>query len=439
MKNKFIKSTIILIIGGLITKVLGMIIKIVLTRTIGTEGISLYSLVLPTFNLFISLCNLGVPTAITKLISERKRSSKKIILPTTFLILLYNILLIIILLVMAPFLSETLLHNQNTYYPLISIGITLPFIAISSIVKSYFFGKEKVFPCTLSNIIEQIVRLLLTMLVVSYMMKYSLVVAVSSVVLINVISEFSSIIILLIFLPKEKIHIDDFHRDNNLLSEILGISIPTTAARMIGSITYFFEPIILTNVLKYVGYSTEYITLEYGIINGYVYPLLLLPSFFTMAISSAILPVVSNSYSNRNYDYTKLKIRQALFFSLLIGVPCTLIFTFIPSIPLKLVYNTNLGLEYIKVIAPFFILHYIQAPLTSSLNGMGYSKEAMKGTLYGGIIKIISLVIFSLCKIGLWSLPISSILNILTVTIHHIYYVRKYLKMGQIQSKMINL
>ena len=40
MKNKFIKSTIILIIGGLITKVLGMIIKIVLTRTIGTEGIS---------------------------------------------------------------------------------------------------------------------------------------------------------------------------------------------------------------------------------------------------------------------------------------------------------------------------------------------------------------------------------------------------------------
>ena len=57
---------------------------------------------------------------------------------------------------------------------------------------------------------------------------------------------------------------------------------------MIGSITYFFEPIILTNMLKYIGYSNDYITLEYGIINGYVYPLLLLPSFFTLAISSAI-------------------------------------------------------------------------------------------------------------------------------------------------------
>ena len=428
MKNKFIKSTIILIIGGMITKILGMVIKIALTRTIGTEGISLYMLILPTFNLFISLCNLGVPTAITKLVSERKKSSKKIILPTTTLVLIYNILLIFILLVISPTLANNLLHNTNTYYPLISIGITLPFIAISSIVKGYFFGKEKVFPCSLSNIVEQLVRLLLTMFIVSYMMKYSLVTAVTTVVLINVISEFSSILILLLFLPKESVHLEDFHRDNNLLREIFGISIPTTMARMIGSITYFFEPIILTNLLKYIGYSSDYITLEYGIINGYVYPLLLLPSFFTMAISSAILPVVSNSYSNRNYSYTKLKIKQGIFYSLLIGIPCTLIFIFIPHIPLNLVYNTSLGLNYIPCIAPFFILHYIQAPLTSSLNGMGYSKDAMKGTLYGGIIKILSLIIFSLCKIGLWSLPISSILNILTVTIHHIYYVHKYLK-----------
>ena len=428
MKNKFIKSTIILIIGGMITKVLGMIIKIALTRTIGTEGIGLYSLVLPTFNLFISLCNLGVPTAITKLISERKKSSKKIIIPTTYLILIYNVFLIIILLLITPILSNSLLHNSNTYYPLIAIGITLPFIAISSIVKGYFYGKEKVFPCTLSNVIEQIVRLLLTILVVSYMMKYGLITAVTTVVLINVISEFSSIIVLLLFLPKEKINRNDFHKDNHLIKEMLGISIPTTAVRMIGSITYFFEPIILTNILKSVGYSRDFITLEYGIINGYTYPLLLLPSFFTMAISSAILPVVSNSYSNKKYNYTKLKIKQAIFFSLLVGIPCTLIFIFIPEIPLKLVYNTNLGLEYIKVAAPFFILHYIQAPLTSSLNGMGYSKEAMKGTLYGGIIKILSLIIFSLFKIGLWSLLISSILNILTVTIHHIYYVQKYLK-----------
>lgn len=258
-------------------------------------------------------------------------------------------------------------------------------------------------------------------------MNHSLIAAVTTVVLINIISEGASIIILLFFLPKDKITKEDFCRDNKLLREIFGISIPNTMARLIGSITYFFEPIILTNILKYVGYNSEYITTTYGVINGYVYPLLLLPSFFTLAISSAILPVVSNSYSNKNYSYTKKKIKEAIFFSMIVGIPATLIFIFIPDIPLKLVYNTTLGTEYIKVTAPFFLLHYIQAPLTSSLNGMGYSKTAMKGTLYGGIIKILSLVIFSLLKMGLWSLIISTILNVVVVTIHHIYYVKKYL------------
>ena len=425
--NKFIKSTIILIIGGFITKILGMVIKIALTRSIGTDGISLYMLVLPTFNLFITLCNLGVPIAITKLVSEKKKSSKKIIIPTTYLILIYNLFLILIIIIISPYLANNLLHNSNTYYPLIAIGTTLPFIAVSSIIKGYFFGKENVFPCTISNIIEQIVRLLLTILLVSHMIKYSLVIAVTTVVLINILSEGSSIIVLLFFLPKEKINKEDLKKDNSLLKEIFGISIPTTASRLIGSITYFLEPILLTNILKYTGYTTDYITLEYGIINGYVYPLLLLPSFFTLAISSAILPVISNSYSNNNKLYAKKKLKQAIFFSLLIGIPCTLLFILVPDKLLKLIYNTNLGINYIKITSPFFILHYIQAPLTSTLTGIGLSKEAMKGTLYGGIIKILSLILFSLLKIGLYSLIISSILNIVIVTFHHFYHVKRQL------------
>ena len=52
--NKFIKSTIILLVGGFITKILGMIIKIVMTRLIGPNGIGLYMLVMPTFMLLIT-------------------------------------------------------------------------------------------------------------------------------------------------------------------------------------------------------------------------------------------------------------------------------------------------------------------------------------------------------------------------------------------------
>ena len=79
MKNKFIKSTIILIIGGFITKLLGMIIKIFLTRLIGTEGIGLYSMIMPTFMLLNSIAQLGLPTALNILIANEKYNTKNLV------------------------------------------------------------------------------------------------------------------------------------------------------------------------------------------------------------------------------------------------------------------------------------------------------------------------------------------------------------------------
>ena len=430
MKNNFIKSTIILIIGGFLTKILGMFIKIVLTRTISTTGIGIYSLILPTFNLFITLCSLGLPVAISKLVSEKtNKSNKQIVLTPIPFILLFNLILILIIFLIAPFLSNTLLNNKITYFPLIAIGFTLPFICISSIIKGYFFGKEQMFPTTISNVIEQLVRLFLTTTVVAKLMDHSLMYAITGVVLINILSEGASIIILLLFLPKKKkLLTKDFKYDKSLMKDLLNISIPTTGSRLIGSLCYFLEPIILTFALTKSGYSNNFITLEYGIINGYVYPLLLLPSFFTMAISNALLPVVSNSYSHHNYNYTKYKIKQAINLSLMIGIPCTLLFMTIPEFFLSFIYNTNEGLEYIKIIAPIYLVFYIQGPLTASMQAMGKAKEAMLGTLIGSILKTITLFFLSLCHIDMWGLIISSIINILFITLHHLYYVFKPLK-----------
>lgn len=429
MKSKFIKSTIILLIGGFISKILGMIIKVVLTRVVSTEGIGLYMLVLPTFNLFITLCSLGLPTAISKMVSEKRTNNKKIVLSIIKPIIIYNIILIIILYAISPILSKYLLNNNDTYYPLVAIGLTLPFICISGIIKGYFFGKEKMIPHTLSNITEQLVRLFLTIFYIPKLLVYGLNIAITGVVLINILSELSSIIILMFFLPKNEIITkDDFKRDKAIEKDVLNISIPTTGSRLIGSFVYFLEPIILTYTLVKSGYFNSFITNEYGIINGYVFPLLLMPSFFTMAISNALLPTVSNAYSHGHYKYTRSKIKQAIFFCLLIGIPITIILTLVPEIPLKLIYNTSEGLEYIKIVAPFFILHYIQSPLTSAMQAMGKATSAMVGTLCGSLLRTLILIVTGFLKIGLWGLIIATISNFIFVTVHHIYYVNKYLK-----------
>ena len=428
MKSKFIKSTIILLIGGLLTKILSMVIRIFLTRAITTKGIGLYMLILPTFNLFITLSTFSLPISISKLISENKKRSKNIILSIIPVSLLYNFILMFILIIISPLISKYLLNNTTLYYPVMAISLTLPFICISNIIKGYFFGKERMFPYIMSNIIEQIVRLILTITLIPKLMTINLTIAIVGVVLINIVSELSSTITMMFFIPKViDLKVEDFKYNKSIFREILNVSIPTTGSRLIGSITYFLEPIILTFVLLQVGYTNDFITNQYGIINGYVFPILLLPSFFTMAISNALLPVMSNNYNNNRKSYAKNKLKQAIIISLLVGVPATIILMIFPEFFLKLIYNTTLGSNYIRIVAPVFILHYIQAPLTIALQAMGKSKIAMKGTLYGSIIRTILLFTTSYLKIGIWGLIIATASNIIYITLQHLYYVKKYI------------
>lgn len=428
LKEKFIKSTIILIIGGFITKIMGMLIRVVMTRTVGLEGTSLYMLILPTFSLFVAISQLGFPVAISKLVAEDRYNNKNIMFSTITVSIILNVVLMLIVLLLAPFLANNLLHNKDAYLPIVAISLVLPFDSMSSILRGYFFGKQRMIPHVISNILEQIVRITIMIFLVPNFLVYSVKITVTVLVLINVISELSASLVLFFFLPKNfKIKKEDLKPSKQNIVNVLDIALPTTGGRLIGSIGYFFEPIILTLTLIKVGYSSNYIMTEYGIITGYVMPLLLLPGFFTAAISSALIPVVSKGYVNKNYNYVKRKLKQAIIISLAIGIPVTVILMIFPKIFLKLIYNTDHGSTYLRTIAPVFLLYYIQSPLSSILQSIGKAKEMMFDNLKGIIVKTALIFILSLFKIGLFGLLIGTSINIIIVTISHYLNVKKAL------------
>ena len=427
-KNIFLKSVILLMFGGLITKIISMLIKIVLARLIGPEGMGIYMLVSPTFTLLIALAQLGFPIAISKLVAEENTNNKNLVFSVIPISLLLNSIIMIFLFLTSHYISQNLLNEPRAYYALISIGLVLPFISISSILRGYFFGKQKMLPHVLSNITEDIVRLIALIIGIPIFILKGLEYAVAFVVLVNIISEFTSILVLFFFIPKNfKITKKDLKPNKKNIKNVFSIGLPTTASRLIGSIGFFFEPIILTYVLLNIGYDNNYIVTEYGIISGYIMPLVLIPSFFTLAISQALIPNISKAHSQGHYRYVKSKIKLAIALSLLIGIPATIFFELFPSLPLKLIYNLNEGTEYLKVLAPIALMHYIQSPLTASLQAMGKAKEAMHGTLIGTIIRTISLFVFSYLHIGLWSLIIASSLNIICTTLHQYKCVKKAL------------
>lgn len=429
MKEKFIKSTIVLLIGGLFTKILGMVIKIVMSRLIGTEGLGLYMLILPTFSLFIGISQLGMPVALAKLIAEDTKDNRKLFFSVVPVILLGNIFLIFLIIILAPVLANNLLHNSETYYGILAISLVIPFTSISSICRSYFFGKERMVPHVVSNLVEDVVRLLLMIVGIPFVIDKGLNIAVCYIILSNIISETASIIVLFLFSPKKLvIKRGDLKPDKSYVSECLSIGIPNTTGRLIGSIGYFLEPIILSLVLLSVGYNNTFITREYGILSGYVMPLILLPSFFTLAISQALLPVVSKEFARGKTKSVRKKIRMAIFFSLVIGVPATIFFVLKPEFFLRIVYHTNEGVNYMKFLAPVCLLQYIQAPLATSLDAMGKSRDAMIGTTIGMVIRTSLLFVLSYLKIGLFGLIIAISINVVAVTLYDLLRVRFHLK-----------
>lgn len=408
MKNKFIKNTFILILGGFITKLLGMLIKIIMTRNISDTGISLYMLTLPTYNLFITIMTLNLSTSISKLISENKKDTKKIISSSILISIIISIIGIILLLILVKPIT-LMLHNKKLYYPLLTTLLSLPFISFSACIKGYFFGKNKMHVVVISNLAEQLIKIVLFILVLPKINNNIL--GVSFIIGSNMLSEIVAIVTLSLFVPSSKINLRS-NIDINIIKDLLRISIPSTLSKLIGVISYFFEPIILTNLLLINGYSNNYISYEYGIINGYVIALLTLPSFFTNAISTSIIPVISNAYSNKQYKYIKTKIKQVIILSLIIGISYTLIVIFNKELIMNFIYNTDKGIKYINIMAIVFILLYLEGPINSILLVFNESKYLLKTSIITILIKFILMVTFSFLKLGIYSFIIPILIDI---------------------------
>ena len=137
-KNLFIKSTLILILGGIITKILAFIIRIIYTRIVGAEVLGLYSLVTPTYSLLITIATLALPTTISKLIAENKHNNLKIISTSTILIMAINFAVVLFMLFSAKFIAINLLHEERCYLLIIAMSLTFPIILFLVLLKDIF-------------------------------------------------------------------------------------------------------------------------------------------------------------------------------------------------------------------------------------------------------------------------------------------------------------
>ena len=426
--NKFIKSTVILILGGFITKVLGFVIRIVFTRIVKENGISLYTIITPTYSLFIAVAAGFLPVSISKLVAENNKNNQKLLFNSFIIITILDALLIILGILFSKYIAFNLLKEKRTLILIYGILATIPFISLSSLFKGYFLGKQKMHPNVISNIIEQIVRLVLIILWIPKIAKVSTTKSVLALILLSVITETISCLVFIMFLDQnKKILKRNLKVSKPYVRDILKTSIPLTSSRLIGNVGFFFEPILLTNILLYKGYSNSYILNNYGIYNAYAISLLTMPNFFIMAISSAIIPEISKYYSKKNIKMVQKRFKQAIYISLLLGLFFSIFILLFRNKLLFVLYKTTTGSNFIQILGPIFVLFYLEGPISSTLQAIGKSKETLKITTIGIIIKLLSMSLLAFLKLGIYALVWGEIINIFLVVILSLLKIKKEL------------
>ena len=425
--NLLIKNIIILLVSGALAKVLGMLGKIIYTRIAGVNVVGLYTMITPTFMLIISICQFSFPISISKISAEEKYDNKSLLKSAYFVGSIISIILIIILILTSNLIALSL-HNKLLAPTILSISAIIPFVMISSVQRGFLHGKEDMLPASITNVTEEIIKIILILFLLPIAISKGDITSVIFLILFNVITESSNILFMQKAISKKYISNKKGKVNKKIIKEILSISIPTTSVRLIASIGFFLEPIILTNTLLSSGYSPNYITMEYGIINSYIVPLLSIPSFFSISIASALLPNITKAYANKKYDEFNRKLLKLMFLSMLVGAVCLTIILIFPNEILKLVYNVNFGINYIYLIGPFFLILYMQPTLSVALQAMDKTNKLFLTSTISVIIKYSTLYVLGKIGFGMNALIFAMIAGIVTTTSLVLIIVLKELK-----------
>ncbi|MFD1177068.1 stage V sporulation protein B [Paenibacillus puldeungensis] len=450
-KQTFIQGTMILLVAGIVNRILGFIPRILLPRVIGAEGVGLYQLGYPFFLVIVTIITGGIPLAVAKLVAEAESSgqpakSTSILRTSLVFTTAAGFLFTFLCLFGAPWVSRYILTDSRVYHTFIAMSPMIVIVAVSSVYRGYFQGKQDMIPSAVSSILETLVRILCVLWFSYLLLPMGITYAAAGAMLGVVAGELAGLGVLLWQYRRLKkreqdaADIETEQEQNNSIHEkesslfgatlrrILKIAIPVTGGRLVGSLSYLLESITTAQSLAIAGIGVAMATSQYGALQGMVIPLLLLPGALTSSLAVSLVPSLAEAQARGDMRTIHLRLHQSLRLALVTGAPFAAIMYVLAEPLCLLIYNDAEIAGMLKTMAPFALLLYAQSPLQATLQALDKPGRALINTLVGAIIKI-SLILYlaSNPALGIYGAIIAIIINFIVVTLLHGYSVARVL------------
>lgn len=434
-KDNFLKNSLILSLSNSTMGILRFVFSIILSKDLGPEGMGLFSLIMPIFDLFCCLVCGGLIAAISKegAVYFDKRDYKSLnnsIKATMFFDFAWSLFIAIAVFILAPFISNYIIKDSRALYSIQVICPALVFIALSSIIKGYFYGISHVTVPAIIDIVEKAIRISVVVGLIGFIHSKNITNTVTLVYIALSIGEFTSFILLYIYYRIYKRRYSsgpiNIERKSQLLFNILIVSIPLCLNGFLSTGLSAISTLIMPLRLVVSGFSHSEALSMIGRFTGMSLSITLFPIMIVTSMSMVLVPDISQSLSKKDYFGLQSRIESVLRFSVLVGVATLIVCFCIPKELGMLFFNrSDLG-EYIKfsaISAPFV---YASVTTFSILSGLGKQKAILRVSILTSIEELILLYILAAVpSINIYSFGISLTITCITTLVMNLMEIRK--------------
>lgn len=456
-KEGFMKGVLVLMISQVLIKLLGLVYKLYLTNRegFGDAGNAIYSSGFQIYALLLTLSSIGVPNAISKLVSEKvavgdHRGAYRIfkIAFATFGIL--GLTGTLILFLGAKYIANSMLQIPEAELTLVALSPSIFFVAIASVMRGYFNGRERLSVTARSQTLEQIFKTCLTIIVVELVAVIygaDTTIMAAGANLATTLSVFLSFGYLYIFyrnrrreLGREIAQTVNYkpERMKKIIKNILYVSIPISLSAIMTSLGKNIDSFTVVRGLK--TFLTESdAKLQYGILSGKVDTLITLPLSFNVAFATALVPAIASARATKDMKSANKRVTFSLMVTMLIGLPCTFgMIVFSQQILNLLFPNASSGAVLLQISSLTIIFSVLMQTANGALQGLGKVMiPAISGAI-GLIAKLIlNIILIKIPSIGVNGAAIASVVNTVISFIISFFVLIKSMRLNLKISKFI--
>lgn len=396
--KKFALNAVILTATSLITSCASMSFTVFITGKIGAAGVGLYQLIMTVYRLAVTFATGGIGLASTRLVSEEMalgnpKGAGRAVKNCLFYALTLSVCTGTALFFSSEFIASTWLGDMRTMKSLRSLALSLPALSASSVLCGYFTAVRRVFKSSAVLLLEQYVKITLSVYFLGYFSGDGLENACCALVLSGTAAElFSCLVMCAVYLFDRRRHNSrdkDRTQSDGLCRRMMSIAVPVALTSYLRSGLTSVEQMMIPWGLKKYGHSKNAALAEYGIIGGMVMPVIMFPAVFISAFSGLLITEISacralgnKNKINRIFSYF---FRLTVLFSVAVaGVLCG----FGGDIAMAL-YHSRRAAKFIQLLAPLVCVMYLDSVTDSMLKGLNLQQNHMCYNIIDSAVSIL--------------------------------------------------